>query len=91
MKNGSLNSAGDVSMIPVGRARDPSLNLKGFIWLLKFYPSGEKVYVYIDKSQMKVKIYYVIYRPHFNHFVYRVLTCLKELWILRQTVTVTLG
>ena len=44
-------------MIPVGRARDPSLNLKGFIWLLKFYPSGEKVYVYIDKSQMKVKIY----------------------------------
>ena len=56
MKNGSLSSAGDVSMIPVGRARDAGLSLKGFIWLLKFYPSFEKVYVYIDKTQMKVRI-----------------------------------
>ena len=54
MKNGSLSSAGDVSMIPVGRARDASLSLKGFVWLLKFYPSAGKVYVYIDKTQMKV-------------------------------------
>ena len=57
MRSGSLSSAGDVSMIPVGRARDAGLSLKGFIWLLKFYPSGEKVYVYIDKTQMKVRIW----------------------------------
>ena len=53
MKNGSLHTAGDVSMVPVGKARDSSLGMKGFVWLLKFYPSGEKVHAYVDKSQMK--------------------------------------
>ena len=53
MKNGSLHTAGDVSMVPVGRARDSSLGMKGFVWLLTFYPSGGKVHAYVDKKQMK--------------------------------------
>lgn len=54
MKNGGLCSAGDVSMVPIGKARDASLNMKGFVWLMKFYPILEKVTAYVDKTQMKV-------------------------------------
>ena len=65
---GVLSSAGDVSMSPVGRARDTGLNLKGFVWLLKFYPCGEKVYVYIDKSQMKVQFIRITISIHIHFF-----------------------
>ena len=52
-KNGSLLNAGDLSMVPIGRARDTSLGLKGFVWLLKFYPSAEKVLAFVDKVAQK--------------------------------------
>ena len=52
-KNGNLTSAGDVSLVPIGKARDQSLDLKGFVWNLKFYPTAQKVSVYVDKVQNK--------------------------------------
>lgn len=54
MKHGGLCSAGNVSIVPIDKARDAAINMKGFVWLLKFYPTVEKVTVYVDKTQMKV-------------------------------------
>ena len=60
-KSGKLDNAGDVSLVPIGKARYQALNLKGFVWHLKFYPSTDKVPVYVDKTQNKVPFHRFIF------------------------------